>query len=99
MKGAQPIKTKTSAGGGPSRGGKDEDSDDSQNSMRDTHADSNYMHMNTEAERMLKRANKDEEIFGKLQSELEDAVGGPSLEDRILRGNYRPTLGGGSSKP
>ena len=61
MKGAQPIKTKTTDGGGPSRGGKDSDSDDS---MRDTHADSNYMQ--TEAERMLKRANKDDELFGKL---------------------------------
>jgi hypothetical protein len=34
----------------------------------------------------IRKDKKDEEMFGKLQVELEGASGGLSLEDRILRG-------------
>ena len=33
---------------------------------------------------------KEDSLFGKLQVELEGFSGGLSLEDRILRGNYKP---------
>jgi hypothetical protein len=38
----------------------------------------------------IKALQKDNDLFGKLQVELEGFSGGLSLEDRILRGNYKP---------
>jgi hypothetical protein len=49
----------------------------------ETHADSSY------SQRVSKTLKKDEKLFGKLRSEFEGASG-LSLEDRILKGQYKP---------